>query len=541
MKRLTLAAAIFALALLTFFQFPGHTWLQQDTQIYVPILEHLRDSSVLQNEMLATQPHVRFTLYDETALLLDRITGLDFRRVLEFEQIATRALGIWGLFLCGTAVLGAQAELAALLVAAICSLGISVVGPQVLTVEYEPTPRAFAIPLLLCGVGLTAHRRYLAAGIVGACAFLFHPPTALPFLAVYLVAVLRSGAPEERRRRLRGLVPLAVGVAALLIAARFQVGDGETQAIFGRLADSQEQLQRIRSPYLWISMFPGGLLAHYAILCGVALAAFARVRRKIPAELRLFLLGLPILGILAMPASWLLLEHWKWILVPQLQPMRTLLFVALATQFLTAVAGVAAAARRSFVESAVWLALAFLLPVQPVVTSPMPWGRVALVLGLGLFAAAALRLAQFPALRWAPALPAAAFFAIPAIGGIVNYPMVETPELMDLISWARSTTSKDAVFLFPDAGRAVYPGMFRAEAVRALYVDWKGGGQANFLRGLGAQWWLRWQQTGAGRFRPSDMGKFEALGIPYVVLQARHRLPRAPVFANPAYVVYRLH
>ena len=30
--------AIAALALLTFFQFPGHTWLQQDTQIYAPVL-----------------------------------------------------------------------------------------------------------------------------------------------------------------------------------------------------------------------------------------------------------------------------------------------------------------------------------------------------------------------------------------------------------------------------------------------------------------------------------------------------------------------
>ena len=43
MKPLATAAVCVALALLTFFQFPGHTWLQQDSQIYVPILEHLRD------------------------------------------------------------------------------------------------------------------------------------------------------------------------------------------------------------------------------------------------------------------------------------------------------------------------------------------------------------------------------------------------------------------------------------------------------------------------------------------------------------------
>jgi hypothetical protein len=38
MKRPWVAAAVAALALATFFWFPGHTWLHQDTQIYIPIL-----------------------------------------------------------------------------------------------------------------------------------------------------------------------------------------------------------------------------------------------------------------------------------------------------------------------------------------------------------------------------------------------------------------------------------------------------------------------------------------------------------------------
>src|SRR5579871_5218738 len=64
MKAWATAGAALALALLSFFQFPGHTYLQQDTQIYVPILEHLRDPSVLRNEILVAQPHVAFTIYD---------------------------------------------------------------------------------------------------------------------------------------------------------------------------------------------------------------------------------------------------------------------------------------------------------------------------------------------------------------------------------------------------------------------------------------------------------------------------------------------
>ena len=41
MKNLWVAAAIAGIAFVTFFQFPGHTWVQQDTQIYAPILERL--------------------------------------------------------------------------------------------------------------------------------------------------------------------------------------------------------------------------------------------------------------------------------------------------------------------------------------------------------------------------------------------------------------------------------------------------------------------------------------------------------------------
>src|SRR5436305_15288734 len=99
MKHFAIAAAAAVIALLTFFQFPGHTWLQQDTQIYVPILEHLRDPAVLRNDLVVAQPHVSFTLYDEVALGLRAATALGLREGLTMQQIATRALGFWGLML----------------------------------------------------------------------------------------------------------------------------------------------------------------------------------------------------------------------------------------------------------------------------------------------------------------------------------------------------------------------------------------------------------------------------------------------------------
>src|SRR6266568_4542384 len=127
MKRFATPVFCVALALLTFFQFPGHTWLQQDSQIYVPILEHLRDPRVLRNDLLVQHPHVAFTLYDETALALRAVSGVGFREVLAAQQIVTRALGIWGLLLMAQSL--GLGWAGALLVAAICSLGAAIAGP----------------------------------------------------------------------------------------------------------------------------------------------------------------------------------------------------------------------------------------------------------------------------------------------------------------------------------------------------------------------------------------------------------------------------
>jgi hypothetical protein len=93
--------------------------------------------------------------------------------------------------------------------------------------------------------------------------------------------------------------------------------------------------------------------------------------------------------------------------------------------------------------------------------------------------------------------------------------------------------------VFPEAGRHLDPGIFRAEGLRAVYVDWKGGGQVNYLPDFAADWWFRWQQTMQG-FHAGDLPRYEALGIGYVVLPPGEKLPQSPVFQNADYAVYSL-
>jgi hypothetical protein len=152
--------------------------------------------------------------------------------------------------------------------------------------------------------------------------------------------------------------------------------------------------------------------------------------------------------------------------------------------------------------------------------------------------AALTALAVWRTPRFAPIAAVAAFFAIPTLGGVVNYPRLHTPELAQLSAWARASTPPDAVFLFPDAAHGLDPGIFRTEALRAVYVDWKSGGQVNYLHEFGDEWWSRWQQTMARGFRPADVPKYEGLGISYVVLQVKNRLPQTAEFENTQYVAY---
>jgi hypothetical protein len=120
----------------------------------------------------------------------------------------------------------------------------------------------------------------------------------------------------------------------------------------------------------------------------------------------------------------------------------------------------------------------------------------------------------------------------------VNYPPLHSDDLDELATWARTQTSRDAVFLFPYVFKRLEPGVFRAEALRAVYVDWKTGGQVNYFPEMALEWWRRWQEI---MVKPDAdrMPEYRDRGIQYVVIDPGHAIGgKAPVFSNAAYLVY---
>jgi uncharacterized protein DUF6798 len=526
--RLAIGAAIIALTLLSYFQFPGHTYLGSDTQIYVPMLEHIWDPSALTRDLVATKPHLSYTMYDEIAIVLRWVARSSFQTVLTAQQLLFRALQILGVYLLALSFPLARGK--ALVVAALFTLGATIAGPAVLTFEYEPVPRAFAVGLIFLAIGLMAQEHLMWADIAAAVAFLYHPPTVWVFWALYLWLTLRH-------RDYRDLWPLAIGIVVLFVSSRLQPGAPEPQAFFTHVSPELEKLQRMRASYNWISTWSPQLIWQYVLLWLVSLIAFWRVR---PKTARLFLIGMPAIGILSMPLSYLLLDRLKWGLIPQFQPARALLFVTAFAVILGAAAGIRAAEQKRWIESAIWFVIVLAVPTSMPIFS-ISGRNFLLLLGLSMALCVALAL---QALRFAPALLAAAAiapsFVLPYFAHVRNYPRPDLSGLEDLAQFARAQTPKDAVFLFGDAGSSPDPSIFRAESQRAVYVDWKSGGQMNFSEPLAREWWQRWQNTNALRFDQMEVSRLAGLGIDYLVLSPTHRLAdRRPEFENGQFVLYK--
>lgn len=547
-QRFLTLAAFALITLLGYFQFPGHTYLQSDTQIYIPILERLRDPGLYKADPVALRPHVSYTIYDEVSLALRRLTGLDFEWVLAAQQLVFRFLGVWGVYLIATAM-GLQTRMA-VVVASIVHLGASIHGPAVLTVEYEPVPRGFAIPLIILAIGLLAHNRTLPAAAVAGLAILFHPPTVVPFLAVYGIMLLWLPDRGERKRRWQYLLPILGAAALLFVFSKLQAGISEKQDLFGRIDPELERLQRLRGAYNWVSLWAIEWIWQYLFLWVAGVIAFLRMRRWMPEKLQFFVAGLPAYGLLMIPVSYLTLEGMKWSFIPQFQPARAVLFVVLMIMITGGAAGLRAAQARRWLEAVFWLVIVFAIPVNirvlpilfPNLTDPVIVRRVLLTLGLAGIAvlAAVVEKRRGAWAAWAACLILPCF-VIPSVGGIENFPKLHHSELDELAAWARQNTPQDAVFLFPFAGRSLHPGVFRARSLRAVYVDWKSGGQVNLLKDFADEWWQRWQAGMAPAGSKLDLASYARLGVDFIVVERKDAPPETqPVFANSRYAVYEV-
>ena len=159
---------------------------------------------------------------------------------------------------------------------------------------------------------------------------------------------------------------LALFIAGLLLAnlAQLQPQVVESQNLLGHLTERIVELQHFRTRYAWVSLWAGTEIWHYLAVCVLALWGTSRIWDSLSRQLRWFFFGLPIGGVLCIPMSYLLLEHWKFMIIPEFQPSRALLYTVGVASIACGIAAVKSAMERRFFESWAWFLVVFALPVN---------------------------------------------------------------------------------------------------------------------------------------------------------------------------------
>jgi hypothetical protein len=534
LKPVTFWGSVALLTGLGYFVFPGHTYLQADTQIYVPMMERIYNPVLFSADPMVTRPHLALTAFDEIAIALRNYLGLDFEHGLKLQQLVFRACAAAGLLLIAMHL--GLPPAGSFFVASAVILNAQTLGMGI--TELDPVARSFAFGLLLLAVGLATEGRSLAAGIAAAVGFLIHPTTMAPFLAVAVFVVLRRAA------RPIVLAPLLPAAVVLLLLMHFQAGGAEQLDFFRRVDSFQEGLQRQYMAWSFVSQWDTKRVLDCLSECAVVVAGFWRVRGRLRPPLRDWLWGFAAIAVLSIPFSWIVLDQLRLAPAGPWDPLRTLVFITLLASLLSAANGIFAAQEGRWWEAPLWFAIALALPVKTLLFTWFvnPW-LIVLVLALAAAATAAGLLARSS--RGAAWVAAGVFpFVAFSASGLAPPPRpADSPEVRQLAAWAQAATDETAVFLFADDGHFGGSGPFRARALRSIYVDYEGVALVNYFPEFAVLWAQRWRDTREGHWL-IGAGDFQQLAdrhIDFVVLRKEHAIPaKQPEFSNSRYAVYRV-
>ena len=306
---------------------------------------------------------------------------------------------------------------------------------------------------------------------------------------------------------------------------------------FSRVSPQLAAFQRTYTPYLYVGSWAKGDLYQLLALSVFGLWAAARCWPLLSAHFRWLVLGSSFCGLLSIPVSYLLLDvsHFAW--AARLQPARMLLFTTASSALLFGLAGMRATLLRSGWEALGWFSLLFMLPVS---TESRQLIQFAIALALAASLTGLLLRFAFGSARFLTlAAPAFASLALTQVPGLRPPTIPFRESINKMAEWADGGTWGSSVFLFADADRAGYPGVFRAQSRHALWVDWKSAQGVAFSETAAARWQERWDQTMANGFSAERLESLLPMPIDYYVLKRQDQLANSPsVFANRDFVVY---
>ena len=342
---------------------------------------------------------------------------------------------------------------------------------------------------------------------------------------------------------MRASLPI-LAVFALLLAnfAQLQPGLPQAKALFDRVPATIADIQQYRLSNVWVSSWARAEMWHYLAIWICGLWATVRIRNQLNCQTRWFLVMMPVIGISSVLASYLLLDRMRWFIIPAIQPAQTVIFVVAFASVTCGIAGIRAARMRQHCEAVAWLSVVLAFPVSTRVLDFLKPGKLvyaAVILTVSaVFTVAVARWREKNIEALSLAVPIVVMLWAGALSGAHRQNIRASP-VAEISDWAGQNTWGGSMFLFPDAGRAGYPGMFRAMAKRAVWVDWTTGEQAAYFDSFADEWWRRWHDTMEGGFSTERLRSMLSLPIDYYVLKRADALADVrPVFTTRELLVY---
>ena len=485
---------LLGLLIVTWFEFqiyPGHTYLQGETQLLVPMLERLDTPGFLSRDLVAANPTFAYTVYDEITEALHVSTHLSFKQVLVGQQALFRFAAVLGMFLIARAL--RVSPWSAVLLSASVNAITHLSAPDSYVSSPEATPVSFAFSLVILAGGLMVNRNPLLSGLAGGLALIYNPMTGAAF---WLVVLFASIADDSLRSFLRPVWPsLLIFLLILGNLVQWQAGLGAGQELGSHMSDTLVRLTQFRTPWVWVShWFARGILT-YVFLMTIGLCALTTMWTELSRITKWITLGLVLSGLV-----------WS---------------------------GLAALLCASRLQVAVQMSpatnLSFTVAVSVILCGAASWH-------------------QAFKKRWLFSIAAMTFL----VGAVLNAEVLsllhaktdlahdlENSDAVEQVAvWADQNTWGSSLFQFPDAGEHITPGTFRALSRRALWADWQSGRIADYSEQAGLSWWARWQNL-QHPYSPIRLKTMLPLPIDYYVLKTVHRLAGVKaVYANSEYVVY---
>jgi len=171
------------------FIYPGYAVFNGDQRLFLPWVQRALNPALYASDPVASVDHMRFSLFDELAVISVNSLGLNFYLFLFLVAVLTRFIYFYAIY--RLSLYFTKSKTFSLLAPLLFMTNLIVFGSAMDTMIYETHHRtvSLALSLLFLAVYLDTKSSWAVVLLIGA--LVMNPLTVAPFLLFYIVDIFR--------------------------------------------------------------------------------------------------------------------------------------------------------------------------------------------------------------------------------------------------------------------------------------------------------------------------------------------------------------